>query len=588
MVAPFGSWKSPVTTDLIVADSVNLKELALDGDDVYWLEQRPADAGRTVLVRNGRDITPAPFSVRSRVHEYGGGSHLVADGAVYFVNDKDQQLYRDTTPVTDTPGLRFGDMILDRQRLIAVCEDHRAGGEPINSIVAITDGKIETLVAGNDFYSSPRIFGKHFAYLTWNHPNMPWDETELWLDGQKIAGGASIFQPQWSPDGVLHFVSDRTGWWNLYRYRACKIESLCEMPAEFGAAQWGLGMSTYAFEAPGRIVCALNENGIWRLARLQNGSLTTIATPYTDISQVRANGRQVVFLGASPTEPLAVVRLPGEILRRSTKVTLDPRYVSVSEPIECNGTHAFYYQPRNADFTAPAGELPPLIVMCHGGPTSATRCSFDLAKQFWTSRGFAVADVNYAGSTGYGRDYRQRLYGRWGIVDVEDCCRVAQFHVQTDKADPRRLIIRGGSAGGFTTLCALTFRDVFQAGASYYGISDLEASNDTHKYESRYNHRLVAQWPDGREIYHARSPLRHADRLSCPVIFFQGLDDKIVLPNQSRMMVEAMKKKGLHVEYLEFAGEGHGFRQAATIQRTLKAELNFYARVFGFTPARGY
>ena len=585
MIAPFGSWKSPVTTDLIVAESVNLKELALDGDDVYWIEQRPSDAGRTVLVRNGHDVTPEPFSVRSRVHEYGGGSYLVAGGVIYFVNDKDQQLYRDTTPVTNTPGLRFADMILDRQRLIAVCEDHRAGGEPINTIVAISDGRIETLVAGNDFYSSPRVFGDHLAYLTWNHPNMPWDETELWLDGQKIAGGASIFQPEWSPDGVLHFVSDQTGWWNLYRYRNGKIEPLCELPAEFGAPQWGFGMSTYAFESPDRIICVYNERGQWRLARLQNGSLTPVDTPYTDISQVRAHGQQVVFLGASPTEPTSVVRLTGEVLRRSTNVTLDPRYVSTAQPIEFNGAHAFYYAPKNADFAAPAGELPPLIVMSHGGPTSAVRNSFDLEIQFWTSRGFAVADVNYGGSTGFGRDYRERLYGQWGIVDVDDCCHAARYLVKQKLADPNRLIITGGSAGGYTTLCALTFRDVFKAGASYYGISDLEASNDTHKFESRYNYRLIAPWPDGREIYHARSPLRHTDRLNCPVIFFQGLDDKVVLPNQSQMMVEAMKKKGLPVAYLEFAGEGHGFRQAATIKRTLEAELYFYSRVFGFTLA---
>jgi dipeptidyl aminopeptidase/acylaminoacyl peptidase len=575
MIAPYGSWKSPVTTDLIVADCVNLKELAVDGDDVYWLEQRPSEAGRTVLVKNGHDVTPAPFSVRSRVHEYGGGSYLVAGGVVYFVNDKDQQIYRDGQPFTNVPGMRFADMVLNGNRLIAVCEDHRAGGEPVNSLVAIADGKIETLVAGNDFYSSPCVFGEHFAYLTWNHPNMPWDETELWLDGRKIAGGASIFQPQWSPDGVLHFISDQTGWWNLYRYHAGKIESPCEMPAEFGAPQWGLGMSTYAFEAPDRILCTFNEKGQWRLARLQDGKLERIETPYTDISQVRANA----FLGASPTEPACVVHR-GKAVRRSTSVTLDPRYVSVAVPIEFDGAHAFYYPPKNADFTAPTGELPPLIVMSHGGPTSAVRDSFDLEIQFWTSRGFAVADVNYGGSTGFGREYRQRLYGNWGIVDVDDCCHAARYLVKLKLADPARLIIAGGSAGGYTTLSALTFRDVFKAGASYYGISDLQASNDTHKFESRYNYRLIAPWPEGQQVYHDRSPLRHADKLNCPAIFFQGLDDKVVLPNQSQMMVEAMKKKGLYVEYLEFVGEGHGFRQAATIKRTLEAELAFYRKVF--------
>jgi len=572
--APFGSWKSPITTDLIVAESINLKELQLDGPDICWLEQRPREAGRTVLVRNGVDVTPAEFSVRSRVHEYGGGSYAIP----YFVNDKDQQLYRNTTPVTNTPGLRFADMAVDGDRIIAVCEDHRAAGEPINSLVAIT-AEIETIVSGNDFYSSPCIFDSHLAYLTWNHPNMPWDETELWLDGKQIAHGASIFQPQWSPAGILHFVSDRNNWWNLYRYRNGQIEHVLNMPVEFGMAQWTFGMSTYAFLDDGRIACSFNDRGTWRLG-LFDGVLRIFDIPFTEISQVRAAGHHVIFLGASAEHPQAVVRLDAnsghyEILRRSTTLTIDPRYISPAVAID----HAFYYPPTNPDFQGLPGELPPLIVMSHGGPTSATTSGFNLQKQFWTSRGFAVVDVNYGGSTGFGREYRQRLNGQWGIVDVDDCCTAARQLVAKKLADPKRLIIRGGSAGGFTTLAALTFRQVFKVGASYYGISDLEASNDTHKFESRYNYRLIAPWPAGKEIYHARSPLRHCDRLNCPVIFFQGLDDRIVLPNQSVMMVEAMKKKGLPVEYHEFPGEGHGFRQAATIQKTLEAELNFYRKV---------
>lgn len=573
--APFGYWLSPITTDLIVAESINLKELQLVGRDVCWLEQRPREAGRTVLVRNGVDLTPAGFSVRSRVHEYGGGSYAIP----YFVNDKDQQLYRDATPVTHTPGLRFADVVVDGDRLIAVCEDHRAGGEPINSLVAITGGNIETLVAGNDFYSSPCLFDSHLAYLTWNHPNLPWDETELWLDGRKIAGDASIFQPQWSPAGVLHFVSDRNNWWNLYRYRAGQIEHVLDKPVEFGMAQWNFGMSTYAFLADGRIVCSFNECGTWRLG-LFDGALRVFDLPFTDISQVRAAGHHVVFLGASPEHPAAVIGLDAntghtEILRRSTTVTVDPRYISPAIALD----HAFYYPPVNPDFSGLPGELPPLIVMCHGGPTSATTSGFDLKKQFWTSRGFAVVDVNYGGSTGFGRAYRQRLNGQWGVVDVDDCCAAARQLVDKKLADPNRLIIRGGSAGGFTTLAALTFRHVFKAGASYYGISDLEWSNDTHKFESRYNDRLVAPWPAGKNLYDERSPLRHVDKLNCPVIFFQGLDDKVVLPNQSQLMVEALRKKGVPVEYLEFAGEGHGFRQAATIQQTLEAELAFYQKI---------
>jgi len=595
-IAPFGSWKSPITTDLIVAETIGLGQIALDGDDVYWIEGRPREGGRNVVVRNGADVTPAPFNARTRVHEYGGGAFAGAKGIVYFVNDSDQQLYRDTTQLTNVPGLRFADLIVDRQRLIAVCEDHRAGGEPKNTLVSLTDGQIETLASGHDFYSSPRAFGNHLAYLAWNHPNMPWDETELWLDGRKIAGGdgESITQPEWSPDGVLHFISDRTGWWNLYRWRNGKVEPLCLMDADFAMPQWVFGMSSYAFIAADRIVCAYNVKGSWRLGMLdtQRGNLQPIPSPYSVISQVRADAGRVVFLGASPTDPESVVQFDFAsrkftTLRSSTNVRIEPDYISEPEaiefPTENNLTaHAFYYAPRNRDFVGPPTEKPPLIVMIHGGPTSAATSRFDLAKQFWTSRGFALVDVNYGGSTGYGRPYRERLKGNWGIVDVDDCCNAARYLVERGDVDAVRLVIRGGSAGGFTTLAALTFRDVFKAGASYYGISDLAASNDTHKFESRYNYSLIAPWLEGREVYRARSPLFALERLNCPIIFFQGLEDKVVLPNQSEMMVEAMRKKGLPVAYLTFEGEQHGFRKANTIKRTLEAELHFYSRIFRF------
>jgi len=609
MLAPYGTWKSPITPGLITGESVGLTAVAFAGANLCWLEQRPREAGRTVLVRNGTDLTPPGFSVRSRVHEYGGGAFAMTGGDAIFVNDADQQLYRHTTPLTNWPGRRFADMVIDQHRIIAVCEDHRAQRtEPVNSLVAIAGGQIETLAAGNDFYSSPRLSpdGRQLAYLTWNHPNMPWDETELWLDGRRIAGGASIFQPEWSPAGELHFISDQTGWWNLYRSRAGQIEHLLDLAAEFGAPQWSFGMSTYAFLADGRIVCAFNERGQWRLG-IFDGRLHKLDLPYTEISSVRAAGNTVAFIAASPTEPPAVVRLdfggaPFQarpvttshpegysvnltVMRRSNAGPLAVRSVSVAEPVEFGGVHAFYYPPVNADFSAPAGELPPLIVMSHGGPTGAATSGLNLLKQFWTSRGFAVVDVNYGGSTGFGRAYRHRLNGQWGIVDVDDCCAAARFLVAAGKADPARLIIRGGSAGGYTTLCALTFRQVFQVGASYYGIGDLEAMLDTHKFESRYLDGLLAPWPAGRAIYEARSPLRHLDQLHSPIIFFQGLDDKVVLPDQSRQMVAAMKKKGLPVEYLEFANESHGFRQAATIQQTLAAELDFYTRVFDFPRA---
>jgi dipeptidyl aminopeptidase/acylaminoacyl peptidase len=614
--APYGSWKSPITSDLIVAETISLGQVALDGNDVYWIESRPREAGRNVIVKDGADVTPAPFNARTRVHEYGGGAFAVAGGTVVFTNDDDQQLYRDSQPLTHVPGLRFADMIVDRQRLIAVCEDHRdKSREPLNSIVSVPD--LKPIATGNDFYSSPRLSpdGRHLAYLSWNHPNMPWDETELIVDGKRIAGGngESIFQPEWSPDGTLHFVSDRTGWWNLYCWRAGKIEPVCPMEAEFGAPQWVFGMSMYAFIDADRLVCAYNVKGTWRLGLLdlRSRELKQLPVAFTAISQVRANAKKLVFLGASPTEPESVVcfDLVGapfqarpesraearsynfRVLRSSTTTRVDAGYISEPEAIEfaTEGgltAHAFYYAPRNRDFIGPTNEKPPLIVMSHGGPTSATTSRYDLMKQFWTSRGFALVDVNYGGSTGYGTAYRRRLNGQWGVVDVDDSVHAAKYLVRRGDVDGDRLIIRGGSAGGYTTLCALTFRQVFKAGASYFGVSDLEQlDKDTHKFESRYNHRLIGPYPETRDLYRVRSPIHSTERLNCPTIFFQGLEDAVVPPNQSELMVEALRKKGLPVAYVAFAGEQHGFRKAETIKRCLDAELYFYSRVFGFEPA---
>jgi dipeptidyl aminopeptidase/acylaminoacyl peptidase len=439
-------------------------------------------------------------------------------------------------------------------------------------------------------------------------PTCPWDETELWVaafgaDGglvskQQVAGGSgeSVFQPAWSPDGTVHFVSDRReGWWNLYRWRGGQIEPLCELDAEFGMPQWAFGMSTYGFESATRVICAYTEDGIWRLARLdtRTQSLVPIDTPYTAIASVQVSAGQAVFTGGSPTEPNSVVRLDlssgkTEALRRAIDVRIDPDYISRPEPITFSteggqSAHAFYYLPRNPHFAAPAGEKPPLIVLSHGGPTSAATSVLNLTYQYWTSRGFALVDVNYGGSTGYGRAYRERLYRQWGVVDVDDCVNAARYLVERGLASPDRLIIAGGSAGGYTTLCALTFRDLFKAGASYFGLSDLEGDLlDTHKFESRYSVPLVGRYPEEREVYYQRSPIHFAERISSPMIFFQGLDDKVVLPGQSEKIVEVLRAKRLPVAYIAFAGEGHGFRRAANIKRTLDAELYFYSRVFGF------
>lgn len=624
-VSPYGSWKSPLTSDLIVAGTIGLSEVALDGTDVYWVESRPSEKGRSCIVRrtpDGRttDITPPEFSARTTVHEYGGGAFAVLDATIYFSNFTDQRIYRQTagsTPqaITSTGKMRYADGAIDGRRRLMFCvrEDHSEGGrDSINTLVSInldgdTDGKV--IASGSDFYSSPRLSpdGQHITWLEWNHPNMPWDGTELWVakldeDGSignrtLVAGGASesIFQPEWSPAGVLHFVSDRTGWWNLYRWRENRIEPLCEKAVEFGMPQWVFRMSIYAFDSNERIICAFNERGKWQLASLNTttSELEIIETPYLEIFSLRARDGRAVFCGGSPSESLSVVELDlatqkTSVLRHSSQVEVDAQYLSIPESIEFPTehdltAHAFFYAPSNGDYIAPNGEKPPLLVISHGGPTGATTTTLKLMIQYWTSRGFGVLDVNYGGSTGYGRAYRERLNDQWGVVDIDDCINGARYLIEQGKADPERLIIRGGSAGGYTTLAALVFRNFFKAGASYYGISDLEIlEQDCHKFESRYNSSLIGPYPARKDLYYARSPIHFTDQLSCPVILFQGLDDKVVPPNQSEMMFEAARLKGLPVAYIAFEGEAHGFRSAENIKRSLDTELYFYSKVFGF------
>lgn len=623
-VAPYGSWKSPITSDLIVAETISLGQIALDGADTYWLEMRPSEGGRNVLVcltpyGQTTDITPAPLNVRTRVHEYGGGAFLVAGGAVYFSNYADQRLYRQASgsepePITPEIPLRYADGILDarRNRIICVREDHiQPGREAVNTIASVdlNSGNSKALISGHDFYASPRISpdGCRLAWLAWDHPNMPWDGTELWVgelqdDGalnasKCVAGGTeeSIFQPEWSPDGTLYLVSERTGWWNLYRLQDGQIEPLIEMEAEFGLPQWVFGMSTYAFESAERIICTYTQNGSSHLAILDTGtsSLTVIETPYTSITGIRAAPGRAVFRAGAPNEHEAVVQLDPStgdltVLRRSSTLEIEDGYLSIPQAIEFptendRTAYAFYYPPRNRDYAPPPGEQPPLLVTSHGGPTSATSGALRMGVQYWTSRGIAVLDVNYGGSTGYGRAYRQRLNGQWGVVDVDDCANGARYLAERGDVDGDRLIIRGGSAGGYTTLCALTFRDVFKAGASYYGIGDLEAlAKETHKFESRYLDRMVGPYPEQRQLYVQRSPIHFTDQLSCPVIFFQGLEDQVVPPNQAEMMVDALREKGIPVAYVPFEGEQHGFRRAENIKRALDAELYFYSHVFGF------
>ena len=622
--APYGSWKSPNSADLLVSNNVARERILIDGDDVYWVEMRPSERGRSVVVRrtgagDSGDVTPPGFNARTRVHEYGGGAYTVEQGAVYFSNFADQRLYRQTPgaqpePLTPAGDWRYADYVIDRPRhgLICVREDHTdRRREAVNTLVSIPldGGPGQLLVSGADFYATPRLQpgGARLAWLAWNHPDMPWDGTELWTDEldatgriteyRKIGGGReeSVFQPAWSPDGVLHFVSDRSGWWNLYRWQAGRAEPLCELEAEFGMPQWGLGMSTYGFAAPGLVVCAYTQRGIWKIAALDTagGRLDEIETGCSDISSVAATAGRAVFRGASPTAGTAVVGVDVAsrrvtVLGRAAKADVDPGYISVPEAITFPstnglGAHAFLYRPANPAFGGLPGEKPPLLVKTHGGPTAAASNGLSMAIQYWTSRGFAVLDVNYGGSSGHGRDYRQRLDGAWGIVDVDDCVNGARYLVDRGDVDGRRLAIDGASAGGYATLCALTLRDTFSAGASYYGVSDLEAlARDTHKFESRYLNRLVAPYPDERDVWIERSPIRHIDRLSCPVVLFQGLEDTVVPPNQANMMADALRAKGLPVALVLYEGEQHGFRRAENIRRSLEGELYFYSRVFGF------
>jgi dipeptidyl aminopeptidase/acylaminoacyl peptidase len=627
---------------MLAEKTVGLGSVAVDGDDVYWLEARWSDGGRYVLVRRTpdgviADVTAAPHNVRTRVHEYGGGAYAVHNGTVWYSNIADGRVYRldvdgDLAPRPITPegvDMRYADLHVDarRRRLLCVREDHEnlapsstpgQGERPPearNTVVALpwNGGEQRVLAQGADFYAAPRVGpgGERVCWLSWNHPNMPWDGCELWearcgddggvSDVRLVAGGPaeSIFQPSWSPDGVLHFVSDRSGWWNLYRHGEGEVEALTAEPAEFGEPTWIFGMSRYDFDGPTRIVCSSIAQGMARLGVLDTATqrLTPVPLPYTDIGPtMRVGAGRAYFTAASASAPRAVVQLDvatgaTTVLRSSAQLDVDPAYISPAQALEYpteNGrtAHAFYYAPGNPEHSVPEGERPPLLVRTHGGPTSLAPAGFDLEVQFWTSRGFAFLDVNYGGSSGFGREYRQRLDGNWGIVDVDDCVNGALHLARQGLVDGHRLVIDGGSAGGYTTLAALAFRDTFAAGASYFGVADLERlAVDTHKFESRYLDRLVGPYPAMRDLYLARSPVHHTERLERPVILFQGLDDKVVPPSQAEAMFAAVRDKGLPCAYLPFAGEDHGFRRAESIVRSHEAELSFYAQVFDFEPA---
>lgn len=628
-IAPFGSWASPIRIDDLVDDSIGLAEPWVDGDDTYWLEARPSEAGRRVLVRSAvdgsiGDVTPAPFNVRTRVHEYGGGSYVVAGGVVVFSNFADGRLYRidpgADVPVAITPEgpWRYADFRPDatRRRFVAVREDHGGDGQPVAAIVAVPlDGQEPptVLVSGPDFLAAPRIApgGGRLAWLEWDHPDMPWDASRLRMaafrpDGTLgesvlVAGGPdeSIAQPEWSADGVIHFASDRSGWWNLYRLLdGPSLDALAPVPAEFADPAWIFGRSSYTFAQDGSIAAVARHDGRDHLVHIRPGDLVgEIESPYTEFEGLVAGPPGIVTIAGSPGEPTVIARLDPDtlavagILRRASGVVLDPELVSKPESIDFPTSggriaHALYHPPRNPRFAGPGDERPPLLVLSHGGPTSSASTALDLNKQLLTSRGIAVVDVDYGGSTGYGRAYRRQLHGNWGIVDVDDCVAAAEFLAARGDVDPERMAIAGGSAGGYTTLAALTGRDAFAAGISLFGVGDLEAmARETHKFESRYLDRLVGPYPEAVEAYRDRSPVHHLDRISCPVLVMQGLDDEVVPPSQAEAIVEALAAKGIPYAYLAFEGEGHGFRGAVAIRRSLEAQLSFLGQVFGFEPA---
>ena len=669
---PCGTWPSPISAEWVTRAAPAVHFVSAHGDSLFWVESRPWDAGRNVIMRktldgDHKDLLAPPFSHQSRVHEYGGCAYTVHGDHLYFVNARDQRIYAlkmaaqpphgsDQTPYPITPEgpWRFADLMVDphHQRLIAVGERACENDEAENTLLAIAlgddlNGAIEhgdavtPLVDGADFYAYPRLSpdGKTLCWLQWHHPQMPWDGTELWLatldsaglpvDRRRVAGGTdeAIVQPEWSPDGTLFYLSDRSDWWNIYRLDADKnpqdsanTAPLVAMPAEFAAPLWQLGARYFDFIDADTIGCLWTASGVWQAATIDipTAQLECFDTPYTRFHSacchrgqlvcVAANallGDRVVSLSATagakhnpPSIEQCVYSPPGAPAALPLKNQSSQKHAShkqtaltaadLSSPqsllfpsADGSRVQGFFYPPTHADYSVPKGEQPPLIVICHGGPTGASSSALNFKIQYWSSRGFAVFDLNYRGSSGFGRPYRQALYQRWGIADVEDTGYAVRHLAAEGLIDPQRCVIRGSSAGGYTVLAALTFSDTFKAGASLYGIGDLEIlATDTHKFESRYLDNLVGPYPEARARYRARSPIHHAERLDCPVIFFQGLKDRVVPPNQAQLMADALRQKGIRVEHVTFAEEGHGFRQAANIIAALEAELAFYSEVF--------
>ena len=625
--APYGSWQSPITPELLTSKTVGLSEPKIIGNEIYWLEYRPQENGRCTVVSYNQgqpvSLVPVEYSVRSTAHEYGGGAWTIGGDTLYFVNQSDQRIYslsltdHSTAKPLVKPGKRrYADLQFNPASncLIAVVEDHspcdknndNEKAEPVASIIEIeatANGRKRTLVSGADFYSNPRLSPdkKQLLWLQWFHPNMPWTQNELWcasLDqvdtGKKLRGDQeSIFQPQWSPRGEIYYVSDRSNWWNLYLYQA-DDEDPCvsAVDHECGLPLWQFGLSTWGFLSDSEVLVAYVQKGIWSLYRLDlnSGASWACQSSYNHFSYLASNpdtGRAVVIAsdGSSFDQVCEIEGTNIEPLYADGQIELPVGSISRARPITFDTSHfehahGFFYPPLNADYTGPASEKPPLIVICHGGPTGSTSAALNIKIQFWTGRGFAVADINYRGSTGFGRKYRLSLDGNWGVYDVDDACAAAEYCVDQGWVDRNKLIIRGSSAGGYTVLSALCFRQTFSAGCSLYGIGDLNAlAADTHKFESRYTDTLVAP-VTATEVYRQRSPIQHIDQFDCPIIFFQGMQDRVVPPEQAESMVQALDKAGFPVSLITYPDEAHGFRQAKNIIHSLNAELAFYGAVF--------
>ena len=618
MQAKFGAWESPITEETLVEDVKQFKQVLTHGGALYWIEGRPSEGGRNVIMRcvDGKieELLQHPYNARTRVHEYGGSNMIATNESILFSNDVDQGIYqlekKGASPLLVKEHWRFADGVYDarRERIYCVGEHHRSDSNVMNCIISydLKSKEMEVVAQGDDFYAAPRLSPdcSQLAFISWNHPNMPWDGSNLYLaslddvgriESKKLVAGGeeeSICEPQFSPEGTLHFVSDKTGFWNLYRHTKKTSEPLLPMEAEFSRPHWVFGRNSYVFFED-QIACIYTINGFDYLGMLDCDTLefNQIDLPFCTLVELHTIGSSLAFIAGQTTKPTALVTFDLNTMkltkiREASEPSIDPKYYSIPETIEyptSNNRTAFgiYYPPCNPDYEIAKGSLPPLVVKCHGGPSSQASPCFDLSVQYWTSRGFALLDLNYSGSTGFGRAYRNRLWGQWGVCDVDDACNGAKFLADKGLVDPSRMAVKGGSAGGYTTLAALTQRDTFSAGASYYGVSDLcLLAEDTHKFEAHYLDRLIGPYPEKRELYVERSPITHKNNLSCPIIILQGADDKVVPPSQAEEMYNAIIEKGIKSKYVLFEGEQHGFRQSETIKRAISEELQFYREVF--------